>query len=292
LPHVCSLSLLPAGACEHVPAAVQHLMVEGSPVYDMYASCPGCEEVGGVVYAANCDYVACLDALRAVTAEVQALSSGAAGAAGANGGTERGASTELHVLLQQQEQLLAEKQRLLALLKQAQEAQARHEAAEHPGGVDSFDLERLEAAVAAVPAQQYRGDQAALSQLTDSMLFHVATQPLPQVGGSGSGGYGSHQQQQQQQRAFSSSSAAPHQQQQQQATGRPRPFAPPPPPAYQCGPPVRVRNILRYTLTEDAHGCSLQVCACVVGRQAVWLLCQPCHVRLPRCVHPCLGAAS
>lgn len=40
-PHVCSLALLPPGALEHVPSAVQHLMVEGSAVYDMYASCSG-----------------------------------------------------------------------------------------------------------------------------------------------------------------------------------------------------------------------------------------------------------
>jgi len=40
---VASLALLPAGAQEHVPAAVQHLMDARSPIYDMYETCDGCE---------------------------------------------------------------------------------------------------------------------------------------------------------------------------------------------------------------------------------------------------------
>jgi hypothetical protein len=38
-------------------------------------------------------------------------------------------------------------------------------------GVNTFDLARLEAAVAAVPDSQYSGEQRALTQFSHSLLF-------------------------------------------------------------------------------------------------------------------------
>jgi hypothetical protein len=52
----CSLALLPAGAQQHVPAAVQHLMDSSSPIYDMYASCEGCEAAAQEAYVAQRAY--------------------------------------------------------------------------------------------------------------------------------------------------------------------------------------------------------------------------------------------
>lgn len=52
----CSLALLPAGAQQHVPAAVQHLMDSASPIYDMYAACEGCEAAAQEAYVAQRAY--------------------------------------------------------------------------------------------------------------------------------------------------------------------------------------------------------------------------------------------
>jgi len=38
-------------------------------------------------------------------------------------------------------------------------------------GVDTFDLYRLESAVASIPASQYKGEQQALTQTSHSMVF-------------------------------------------------------------------------------------------------------------------------
>lgn len=40
LPHVCSLALLPSSAQGLLAYGVRHLMVQGSPVYDIYYECP------------------------------------------------------------------------------------------------------------------------------------------------------------------------------------------------------------------------------------------------------------
>jgi hypothetical protein len=42
-------------------------------------------------------------------------------------------------------------------------------------GVNTFDLARLEAAVAAVPDSLYAGEQRALTQFSHSLLFRYAT---------------------------------------------------------------------------------------------------------------------
>jgi hypothetical protein len=52
----CSLALLPAGAQQHVPSAVAHLMDSSSPIYDMYASCEGCEAAAQEAYVAQRAY--------------------------------------------------------------------------------------------------------------------------------------------------------------------------------------------------------------------------------------------
>lgn len=41
-------------------------------------------------------------------------------------------------------------------------------------GVDPFDLARLEAAVSAIPPSAYKGEQAALTQASQSMVFRWA----------------------------------------------------------------------------------------------------------------------
>jgi hypothetical protein len=107
-PHVCSLALLPPGALEHVPAAVQHLMAEGSPVYDMYESCPVCEQLGKAVYDATITHQAAINKTNELARQIAARAKAegrrtpsagsaavtvAAGAVGAdstatNGGTE------------------------------------------------------------------------------------------------------------------------------------------------------------------------------------------------------------
>jgi hypothetical protein len=166
LPAACALALLPARGRANAATALQHLMDADSPVAEIFAVCLECRAHGDQLRAVGREFDAVRRELTALQARLSAAPLGADGAVDAAGD-----------LLGAADRCEAAQAKLRRLLTELSRSQHEHQLRAHPPR--PFPAAELEAAVGAVPIDDYPRRERRLARFGREMVFSWAPAPPP-----------------------------------------------------------------------------------------------------------------
>lgn len=158
IPAACALALLPARSRRQAATALRHLMDADSPVAEIYAICTECQELGAEVRSVGQQ----LDEVRQKLSELQ----GKLGTAGLDADGAHDAEGDLTAA---SETFEAAQEKLKSLLGDLSRSQQEHFKNKHP--FKPFPTKALEAAVTAVPLENYHPRERRLARFGREMVF-------------------------------------------------------------------------------------------------------------------------